>query len=96
MQRLRKIEACFIFRLTLQRPEKLPHSHCSSVTAWEGFGALLRPTSGVGEIDELLVARARRGVPHVWAMDDRLVVTVAGDASPEELRRMAESFAPVG
>ena len=37
-----------------------------------------------------------RGVPHVWAMDDRLVVTVAGDAGTEELRRMAESFVPVG
>jgi hypothetical protein len=32
----------------------------------------------------------------VWTLDDRLVVTVAGDASPEELRRMAESFAPAG
>lgn len=37
-----------------------------------------------------------RGVPHVWAINDRLVVTVAGDASGEELRRMAESFAPAG
>lgn len=35
-----------------------------------------------------------RGVPHVWTVDDRLVVTVAGDASAEELRRLAESFAP--
>ena len=37
-----------------------------------------------------------RGVPHVWTMDDRLVVTVAGDANAEELRRMAESFAVAG
>ncbi len=37
-----------------------------------------------------------RGVPHVWTIDDRLVVTVAGDADAEELRRMAESFAPAG
>ncbi|MDQ4090578.1 MAG: hypothetical protein M3163_09790 [Actinomycetota bacterium] len=37
-----------------------------------------------------------RGVPHVWTIDNRLVVTVAGDASGEELRRMAESFAPAG
>lgn len=37
-----------------------------------------------------------RGVPHIWAMNDRLVVTVAGDASGEELRRIAESFAPAG
>ena len=33
-----------------------------------------------------------RGVPHVWTIDNRLVVTVAGDASAEELRRLAESF----
>ena len=37
-----------------------------------------------------------RGVPHVWTIDNRLVVTVAGDASGEELRRIAESFAPAG
>lgn len=53
-----------------------------------GAGAL------AGAEAELVVSP--RGVPHVWTMDDRLVVTVAGDASPEELRRMAESFAPVG
>ena len=34
-----------------------------------------------------------RGVPHVWTIDNRLVVTVAGDASAEELRRIANSFA---
>jgi hypothetical protein len=32
----------------------------------------------------------------VWTFDSRLVVTVAGDASGDELRRMAESFAPAG
>ena len=37
-----------------------------------------------------------RGVPHVWTIDNRLVVTVAGDATGEELRRIAESFAPAG
>jgi hypothetical protein len=36
-----------------------------------------------------------RGTPHVWTIDDTLVVTVAGNASGEELRRMIESFAPV-
>jgi RNA polymerase sigma-70 factor (ECF subfamily) len=61
MQRLRRTDVCFILRLTLQRPGKLPPARCSSVTAWEGFRTLLRPTSGVGEIDELVVARARRG-----------------------------------
>jgi hypothetical protein len=35
-----------------------------------------------------------RGIPHVWTIDDRLVTTIAGDASAVELRRMAESFAP--
>ena len=37
-----------------------------------------------------------RGLPHVWTVDDRLVVTIGGDAGAEELRRMAESFGPVG
>jgi hypothetical protein len=53
-----------------------------------GAGAL------AGAEAELVVSP--RGVPHVWALNDRLVVTVAGDAGPEELRRMAESFAPAG
>jgi hypothetical protein len=35
-----------------------------------------------------------RGTPHVWTIDDRLVVTISGDASGDELRRMAESFSP--
>ncbi len=51
-----------------------------------GDGAL------AGADAELLVSP--RGIPHVWTIDDRLVVTVAGDASADELRRMAESFAP--
>jgi len=37
-----------------------------------------------------------RGVPHVWTIDDRLVVTVSGDATAAELRGMADSFAPTG
>ena len=51
-----------------------------------GDGAL------AGADAELVVSP--RGTPHVWAIDDRLVVTVAGDASAVELRRLAESFAP--
>ena len=51
MQRLRRIDACFIYRLTLQRPEKLPSLRCSSVTAWEGFRALLRFADVVGHYD---------------------------------------------
>jgi len=34
-----------------------------------------------------------RGIPHVWTIGDRLVVTIAGDASGADLRRIAESFA---
>lgn len=41
--------------------------------------------------DAELVLSAR-GIPHVWTIDDRLVVTIGGDASADELRRMAESF----
>jgi hypothetical protein len=37
-----------------------------------------------------------RGVPHVWTLDSRLVVTVAGDASAAELHRLVDSFAPAG
>jgi len=37
-----------------------------------------------------------RGVPHVWTIDPRLVVTVSGDATADELRRLAEAFAPAG
>jgi len=51
-----------------------------------GSGAL----AGAGA--ELVVSP--RGTPHVWTIDDRLVVTIAGDASGDELRRMAESFSP--
>ncbi|HVF15143.1 MAG TPA: hypothetical protein VM942_11120 [Acidimicrobiales bacterium] len=49
---------------------------------------------GAGDLagaDAALVV-SPRGTPHVWTIDDQLVVTVAGDASAEELRRMAESF----
>ncbi|MGH9265586.1 MAG: LolA family protein [Acidimicrobiales bacterium] len=53
-----------------------------------GGGAL------AGARAELVVSP--RGIPHVWTVDDELVVTVAGDANAEELRRMAESFAPAG
>jgi hypothetical protein len=34
-----------------------------------------------------------RGVPHVWTLDSRLVVTLAGDATAAELHRLVESFA---
>lgn len=51
-----------------------------------GGGAL-----GGARADLLISAR---GVPHVWTIDDRLVVTVAGDANGDELKHMAESFTP--
>jgi len=55
-----------------------------------------RFTAGAGALAgaQAELVLSPRGVPHVWTIDDRLVVTVAGDASAEELRRMAESFAP--
>ncbi len=47
-----------------------------------------------GALAELVLSPRR--VPHVWTFDDDLVTTVSGDASGEELRRMVESFRPVG
>lgn len=35
-----------------------------------------------------------RGTPHVWTIDNRFVVTISGDASGGELRRLTESFSP--
>ena len=63
----------------------------------EGFvDQPLRFTVGAGALAgaQAELVLSPRGVPHVWTIDDRLVVTVAGDAGAEELRRMAESFAP--
>lgn len=53
-----------------------------------GGGAL------AGAQAELLISP--RGTPHVWTIHNGLVVTVAGDASADELRRLAASFAPAG
>lgn len=44
--------------------------------------------SGV-EANLLIVPLA---IPHIWALTDELVVTVAGDLSREELVRVAESL----
>ncbi len=78
----------------------LPGSGASSCWAdplASGEGILDSPSPFVvdggalaGADAELLVSA--RAIPHVWTIDDRLVVTVAGDASADELRRMAESF----
>ena len=77
-----------------------------STTCWadpvaSGEGFFDRPERFTVAGGALAGARAElvispRGVPHVWTIDDRLVVTVAGDAGPDELRRMAESFSPAG
>lgn len=67
------------------------------VASGEGFFDKPQPfvvASGAlaGARAELVVSA--RGVPHVWSIGDRLVVTIAGDASATELRRMTESFSP--
>jgi hypothetical protein len=43
---------------------------------------------------ELLIVP--RGIPHLWALTDRLVVTVGGDLSRAELVRVAQSLAEGG
>jgi hypothetical protein len=35
-----------------------------------------------------------RGTPHAWAIDDRYIVTVSGDASPAELRQLMRALEP--
>ncbi len=50
-----------------------------------GSGAL------AGREGELLIDPL--AIPHVWVMDERLVVTVSGDLTREELLRVAESLA---
>jgi hypothetical protein len=49
-------------------------------------------SSGVleGREGELLIDPL--AIPHVWAMTDRLVVTVSGDLTPEEILRVASSL----
>jgi hypothetical protein len=82
--------------------EQVPESIATAcwadpVASGEGFRDEPQPfVVGAGALAgadaELIVSP--RGTPHVWTIDDRLVVTVAGDASAAELRRVAESFAP--
>jgi hypothetical protein len=71
------------------RPRAKASSMKPSASGWGvGSGEL------AGAQAELVLSP--RGVPHVWTFDDERVTTVAGDASGEELRRMVESFRPVG
>src|SRR5207248_9460239 len=37
-----------------------------------------------------------RAVPHLWAQTDKLVVTVSGDLTRDELIAVAEALAPAG
>jgi hypothetical protein len=50
----------------------------------------VRPVEQEGRTGELLIDPL--AVPHVWAMTDRLVVTVAGDLDRVELFRLADSL----
>lgn len=51
----------------------------------------IRSGALAGEAAELLIVP--RGIPHVWALSDELVVTVGGDLSRAELVRITESLA---
>lgn len=71
--------------------------------AWDdplaaGEGFVDRPEPFTVPAGALAGARAElvlspRGIPHVWTFDDRLVATVAGDATADELRSLVASFA---
>jgi len=81
-------------------PRELPGSSpgpCWADPLATGEGIIDEPEPFVVGDGELAGADAElvvspRGTPHVWSIDDRLVVTIGGDASGDELRRMAESF----
>ena len=86
---------------TLTGPPGSGPTACWSDPLASGEGFVDQPERLTVNGGSLAGARAElvvspRGVPHVWSVDDRLVVTVAGDASPQELRRMVESFSPAG
>ena len=77
-------------RLTGPRPERWT----DPLATGEGFvdpseRIVLRDGALSGAIAELVIVP--RGVPHVWAVTDELVVTVGGDLSRAELVRVAES-----
>jgi hypothetical protein len=84
--------------VTTRRVGADPRAWTDPLAAGEGF--LVRPqqicfTRGAlaGRCGQQLVAP--RALPHVWAVAGGLVVTVAGDLTAPELRRAAESLAPV-
>lgn len=76
-----------------------PSTECWANPVASGEGNLDVPQPFVVAGGALKGARAElvispRGVPHVWTIDHRLVTTVAGDANADELRQLAQSFAP--
>lgn len=86
---------------TLTGPPGSGPTACWADPLASGEGFVDQPERFTVAGGELAGARAElvispRGIPHVWTVDADLVATVAGDASAEELRRMAESFAPAG
>ena len=54
------------------------------------------PETGVLRGSEAQVVVSLHGMPHLWALDDGLVVTVAGDLSRAELVAVAGSLRPRG
>ena len=50
------------------------------------------PDGGALRGHEAELVLVPRGIPHLWALADDLVVTVGGDASRAELVREAESL----
>ncbi|MBA3655466.1 MAG: hypothetical protein H0W70_14880 [Actinobacteria bacterium] len=65
------------------------------VATGEGFRDARRPLSiGAGALagGSAEIVITPRGVPHVWAVSPRLVVTIAGDATAAELQRAIESM----
>lgn len=87
------------FVVTTRRVGADPSAWSDPLATGEGFvdrprrfavrAGALRGTSA-----ELLVVP--QGIPHVWALDDALVVTVAGDLSEAELISVLESLAKAG
>jgi hypothetical protein len=83
----------FVVTTRLRGPD--PSRWTDPLATGEGFrDEPERVTLGAGALAgveaDLLIAP--RNVPHVWAMTDELVVTVAGDLTREELLEVAESL----
>jgi hypothetical protein len=63
----------------------------------EGFRdepEVIRLSSGALEGIEAMLLIVPRNTPHIWALTDKLVVTIAGDLSGAELVAIAESLQP--